>query len=485
MRAMTMEERCSYVYDASACYYRMASPSMAAFANSKAELNVDLMPMPIHRLLYDCGEVTKAYLRAVGVSRFRMMTDNETLEHMDLKKSTGYPRNLFDCQSKAEAFLWSWDDILDVRDVNFAQNIKLVFAVSEKTELRPIEKVDVNKLRSFQVASAAHSFWMTKIFGRFFDQLHAFGEKLGFYPGRSQFEGGWDRTVRAFLDNPLVKRMLLGDVSKWDRSSLMELDSIVMDVIWEFGDRSEFSRWLLNECASSVLHFPDGNFFIKLMGPSSGIVSTIDWNNIRHLVLFLYVFSRLTGLTPSEVLTTHSHDFCGDDSAYGTPFAVKADDVKLKYAEIGFLLKYLKEFDVTGPESMLDFEYLSKKTAMVANIHGKTAFVSYLDVGKALDSLRCHSSGHFVLFFVKLCSLMRECAWHPHVWVLEGMAQWCMMHAGFDWSTPDAREALMAYHSVDFCRMCHLPPGFDARLNSATWSRRWIFDEKNLGNLES
>jgi hypothetical protein len=100
-----------------------------------------------------------------------VLTYREALNDLSLEKSPGYPY-YYDCQDKLEALIKYGREIKQkVEDLLEGVDVPCFFSLTEKSELRPIEKVLAGKTRVFMASDMHHLLASIQLFGKQNEQL--------------------------------------------------------------------------------------------------------------------------------------------------------------------------------------------------------------------------------------------------------------------------------------------------------------------------
>jgi hypothetical protein len=239
-----------------------------------------------------------AMYKDIMVMNSRISTDEEVVNHMEGTKSPGPP---------------FWDfvdtyDFLEKHPIELSQCFTYwrkfvlnLWTIKVKEELRPQEKLDLKKVRTFTSCNKAHYFLWMKIF---LQQTKAFNQSSSILTehtvGFNKFARGWDRLIKHLKEQPNCFDF---DVDRNDGE--MQNYEIEEYHIWccsyfpEFSDDPEFRALcfdllgteLFSQCVDS-----NGTVWLIPCGKKSGSPDTArcgTWVNQRRL---RYAFCKLLGI---------------------------------------------------------------------------------------------------------------------------------------------------------------------------------------------
>nr|YP_010809067.1 Nib [Ashitaba mosaic virus] len=182
-----------------------------------------------------------------------------------------------------------------------------------KAELRPIEKVEANKTRSFTAAPIDTLLAGKVCVDDFNNQFYSLNTKAPWSVGMTKFYGGWDKLLRALPENWIYCD---ADGSQFDSSLSPYLINAVLNIRlhfmeeWDIGE--EMLRNLYAEIIYTAIATPDGTIVKKFKGNNSGQPSTVVDNTLMVILAMHYSLLKL-GISVVEF-----DDYCkffvnGDD----------------------------------------------------------------------------------------------------------------------------------------------------------------------------
>lgn len=262
----------------------------------------------------------------------------------------------------------------------------VVWSVSGKNEMLPLEKLNKERIRTFVVAPVEFYVLQATLCGDMNDRLKRANEKTNLVPC-VWFKG----------HNRLAKRLLkfthqgAGDATGYDR----ELLAFLFEIAYEFRKRCYRTRqldtqskldYVRNTIVRSLCLLPDGSLWYKDWGNTSGQFSTTVDNEIIHVFI--------KGVMVWEKFQTLPPQMPGDFSLYADDhveawngfwsFEERAEG----YAKCGVLLK--KEADImqVGLEGItyLGFEFRRRGTLYLPVMNRARILNAVLRPGKKCSS---------------------------------------------------------------------------------------------------
>lgn len=238
----------------------------------------------------------------------------EGLEDVDLTTSPGFPWNL---KYKTKR------DLYESKDFDYFKNecekdwkilidgSWYVFTNSLKEEIRPDEKIQLNKIRTFTASSATAVVTGNRLFGHMNEKFIDSHLKTSSVVGMNPFRGGWNELYQKLRNHPHRRQgKIVGfelDESEYDSS----LRSFLFEAICDFRIKClcsrdataenikrirEYYRNILN----SVIITADGKLVQKHLGNPSGSVNTISDNTLILYFLLAYTWYILSPVKTIE-----------------------------------------------------------------------------------------------------------------------------------------------------------------------------------------
>jgi len=314
--------------------YRQVSPNLVASFKSVSKYDKS-QPSIDEDAWAKSGEWTKCHFRCMNGAL--VSTIDVVLSEMDKSTSCGYPWSLkFHNKRDLLENLGSkmlddyWDHLLGGED-----EIVPIWTCSQKCELRSLEKIQENKIRTFLASPFEHSSSMNRLCldmnNKFYD--HA-GERIWSVVGSSKFLGGWHRlyTRLAKCDDDRTKEFENNafelDESEYD-SSIFELAlEGQRDIRWSMlrevdrtPDNWTRMRKLYEAVVHSVIVLENGELVQKHTGNPSGSTNTIVDNTMILFRLFCYAWILLCrehnrDISYEDFLSNVEAALCGDDNTF-------------------------------------------------------------------------------------------------------------------------------------------------------------------------
>jgi hypothetical protein len=255
------------------------------------------------------------------------LTDPETIVNdFTASASSGFPLRIIH-PKKGDAikdpdvldyFLYCWTRS---GEMNWPQTY---FTASLKDELRPQEKVKLNKTRLFAAGSIEHGYVTSRLF---YDQRQRLKRSLFHTPsciGIRQTRLDFDRLFRAWREHEFVGAL---DADNWDGSivAYLLLQIAILRFGWLKRSAQTQENWnrILNvyrDAIYSVMLMPDGFLRRTTGGMPSGFGLTADDNTFVHVFLFCFSFLINGGMklsNPYETFVEHvTCSMYGDDNTY-------------------------------------------------------------------------------------------------------------------------------------------------------------------------
>jgi hypothetical protein len=313
--------------DTKAHDYKMCSPNLDAAYEATKRYSA-LLPHGIdyksldlafdwlfQRLAADCGDSV-------------VLSFDEVFATMDLSKTPGWPwstkystkRELYD---KEQEFLRAvWDDLLPNGEY------KSFATVVVKREMRAIEKIVANRLRTIMAIDGLHIACLKRLCHDMNVRIQTAGLRNFFALGWSPFYGGVDAMVHHITNGGEFTKGFEFDISAQDSTLSEELFSRILLLRERLLSRkvSSIDKHRLRMLYYRMLHLPlvmpDGHVYLKGTNGGGGNVSgqsnTGHDSSIATIALFIYSWIRLVGTDPSEFWSNVRAAVMGDDGKYCT-----------------------------------------------------------------------------------------------------------------------------------------------------------------------
>nr|AWJ58395.1 polyprotein [Plum pox virus] len=171
---------------------------------------------------------------------------------------------------------------------------KGVWNGSLKAELRPKEKVEANKTRSFTAAPIDTLLGGKVCVDDFNNQFYSLNLHCPWSVGMTKFRGGWDKLLRALPDGWIYCD---ADGSQFDSSLSPYLINAVLNIRLAFMEEWDIGEQMLSNLYTEIVYTPiatpDGTIVKKFKGNNSGQPSTVVDNTLMVILAMTYSLLKL------------------------------------------------------------------------------------------------------------------------------------------------------------------------------------------------
>lgn len=275
------------------------------------DISVRKMDNPVTREYLKCPLFPEA-LKIVS-SRFATgltqpsMSIEEVFQSMEMDKATGYVLRQSGYKKKYQVVANSI--YIDFLNANIMEEIPIWLACGKEREyLYRIDYIGAKKQRTFIVEPFELLFHHKLIYGHQSEGMK--GVWWSAY-GINPYEGGANRLARRLLKH---KRKTMGDVVRYDR--LFPHMREVFEIKNQFLADNPFMKWVTDNCCTSRVVLPNGDFIEKSWGNNSGSGSTTIDNIIGMAIVIVHAALRL-GVTDEELDDLVDSILFGDDFVIG------------------------------------------------------------------------------------------------------------------------------------------------------------------------
>nr|ABO77134.1 polyprotein [Calla lily latent virus] len=208
---------------------------------------------------------------------------------------------------------------------------------SLKAELRPIEKVQANKTRTFTAAPIDTLLGAKVCVDDFNNQFYSFNLICPWTVGMTKFYGGWNKLMRSLPDGWVYCH---ADGSQFDSSLTPLLLNAVLDVRRAFMEDWWVGKEMLDNLYAEIVYTPiltpDGTIFKKFRGNNSGQPSTVVDNTLM-VVIAMYYSCCKQGWSEEEIQEKLVFSANGDDIilAVNDKDTWLYDTLSTSFAELG------------------------------------------------------------------------------------------------------------------------------------------------------
>ena len=265
----------------------------------------------------------------VYMSDSKVLTKEDAMREMDKTTSPGFPWNEIGSTKNEilEAIPEQFHEFVDkVWDHYLLQDdYWFIFVNSLKEEIRPTEKIKLNKIRTFTASPMEAVVVGYRLFGDMNNKFYDSHLKTASVVGLCPFRGGWDSLYQKLKNHPKTKNPIAYelDESEYDSSLFQQIFDCIVRFRWNcLRDQDKTPENYKRVCnyyknlVNSVIITADGNIVQKSTGNPSGSVNTISDNTLALYWLLAYAWYLLA----SEELRTYE-DF--DESVI---LALQGDD---------------------------------------------------------------------------------------------------------------------------------------------------------------
>lgn len=325
----------------------------------------------------------------------RTMTQEEVIRELDKTTSSGFPWSLeFHnkkemLESSASSVIdWYWEyisqgnAILDPclkeqaleSELNSEMRYHPIWTCAQKVEMRPIDKLKANSIRTFTAAPIEHTVALARLCLDFNNLFYDADETWSFV-GRSKFAQGWNKLIERLLKYNLGLEF---DASSWD-SSCFQLAMIdQLEFRWESLD-PDFKTLdnrrrlvtLYEEIIWSVIVMENGELVWKNTGNPSGSGNTIVDNTMILYRVIAYCWIRAC---PPEKRTYSAYHDNVEGVLNGDDNDLAISETARSFFTIENIVKYAAELGVKMTTPCTTFQpietlsFLSQNTVRMYNL---------------------------------------------------------------------------------------------------------------------
>lgn len=239
-----------------------------------------------------------------------VLSNDDAIDLLTMDKSPGFPY-YFKYQTKEQAIIGSKESILEkVNNIMDGKRVQCIFSLTEKSELRPKQKVDEGKTRVFMASDLHHLIASKRLYERQNDDLCA---TIGKHP----------ITIGVQLPGPQYINLMMslglncndGDVAGCDLRFNPRIARSIYRIRHQFLPlRYAEAGWWLYCCVYCGLGVALGALY-RLYGNKSGWQNTGHDNSIQvWLCMLICCFALYPGRNPDEIFKIFIN---GDDVVQG------------------------------------------------------------------------------------------------------------------------------------------------------------------------
>nr|YP_004063679.1 NIb protein [Passion fruit woodiness virus] len=280
----------------------------------------------------------KLMMLEFGFHECTYITDTDTIfESLNMKAAVGAQY-----RGKKKDFLdgmdmFEKDRLLYLSCERLFYGEKGVWNGSLKAELRPKEKVEMNKTRTFTAAPIDTLLGAKVCVDDFNNQFYSLNLTCPWTVGMTKFYGGWDKLMKSLPDHWIYCH---ADGSQFDSSLTPLLLNSVLDIrkffMQEWWVGEEMLENLYAEIVYTPILTPDGTIFKKFRGNNSGQPSTVVDNTLMVVVSVYYSCIKL-GWSEEDIQNNLVFFANGDDIilAVQPKFEYLYDSMGKSFMELG------------------------------------------------------------------------------------------------------------------------------------------------------
>jgi hypothetical protein len=350
--------------------YRKVQPNMAASLSSASKYD-KVQPFVDEAAFLLSGEWTKNHFKPfMGGSG--VVSEELALAEMDKTTSAGYPWNLT-FMNKTE-FL---EDPVARRVLSeYWERISLpnnkivpIWTCSQKVELRPVEKILLNKIRTFTAAPVEHTVCANRLFLDMNNRFYRNANRTWSVVGMSKFLRGWDNLYHRLDVHPNAFAL---DESEYDSSLFARIMRECGEIRYSFlahdyrtSENLERVAQIYDAIVNSVVLLENGDLVQKHTGNPSGSSNTIVDNTICLFRLKAYAWIRRCEKLGFEASYATFISFveaalCGDDNTFTVSDEVVAWFNARSISEEWSLLGITTTSDNYASRKLSDVDFLSQ-----------------------------------------------------------------------------------------------------------------------------
>lgn len=333
------------------------------------------------------------------MSQARILSYVEARERLDFSSSSGAPfnqryktkRELFEQFPEIEQWLEEdWERLAT------DENWSCLFTNSLKEEVRALEKMLTNSIRTFLAGGTDATVHGTRLFADMNEKFYASHLRSASFVGGSPYKGNWDELYQKL--NTFSKGYAL-DESQYDSSLRCYMMWGCALFRWRMlrdEDKTEANfhrlRTYYRNLVNTLVVSPEGVIVMKKLGNPSGSVNTISDNTLILYTLMAYAWITLAPekCTSYEFFEMHTAKALnGDDNTWTV-----SDEAHVWYNARSIIplwntIGITTTTDSLEPRKARDLDFLSARTVF---LHGKA--VPLYDRDKLMTSLLYAVSDH-------------------------------------------------------------------------------------------
>jgi hypothetical protein len=279
-----------------AAAYRQVQPNLVA--SFKSVSKYDKFQPILNKDAWElAGDWTERHF-ALAMGGSRIVTQELVVQELDMQTSCGFPWSL-EFQTKSDFFASpaqaALGDYWDMLGQGTAPEVMVpIWTCAQKCELRIVEKLQANKIRTFTASPIEHSVACNRMCLDMNNNFYAGANKCWSFVGANKYNQGFDKLYRRLSKHPNAFEL---DESEFDSSLFAEAMYGQMEIRWNLLDRSDKTpenrlrlERLYESIVKSVIVLENGELIQKTTGNPSGSANTIVDNTMILFRLFAYAW---------------------------------------------------------------------------------------------------------------------------------------------------------------------------------------------------
>nr|BBD14312.1 polyprotein [Plum pox virus] len=279
---------------------------------------------------------------------------------------------------------------------------KGVWNGSLKAELRPKEKVEANKTRSFTAAPIDTLLGGKVCVDDFNNQFYSLNLHCPWSVGMTKFRGGWDKLLRALPEGWIYCD---ADGSQFDSSLSPYLINAVLNIRLAFMEEWDIGEQMLSNLYTEIVYTPiatpDGTIVKKFKGNNSGQPSTVVDNTLMVILAMTYSLLKL-GYHPDTHDCICRYFVNGDDLVLAVHPAYESiyDELQEHFSQLGLNYTF-----ATKTENKEELWFMSHKGVLYDDM-----YIPKLEPERIVSILEWDRSNEPIHRLEAICASMVE-AW--------------------------------------------------------------------------
>lgn len=383
--------------------YRMAFLNMQAGFKSVSKYDrepVKTSPY-LGRAIEFCSQHFSPFLFGSTV-----ISETEALSEMELSTSCGYPWSLA-YVNKTDFLQHGNDAVLNDFWNLLGTDTTLypIWTCAQKGEMRHLDKLKLNKIRTFTGSPIELSVAMNRLFFRQNEKFYDSAGETWSFVGTSKFFAGFDKLYRRLNVHPNAYAL---DESDYDASLAVWLLEAVMLVRLEtLEDEHEKAMHVYEFIINSVIVLENGELWQKIVGNPSGSVNTIVDNTMGLFILLAIAWLELAPDYMMEYSDFTNHveaALNGDDNTYTVSDEANVFFHPAKIAEVWTRYGVTTKTSNYQSQKLKDVDFLSQRF-----VYQEGMYLPSPDTEKVLCSLMYASEENDTRWhFLRACALRMD-----------------------------------------------------------------------------